>query len=123
MGELNAAWGLADVGFTGGSLDGRRGGQSMIEPAGLGVPVVFGPHVWNFRDAALRLVEAGAAFKIATPKEMELTLLRLLDDSGLRERTGAAARALVVAQQGATERTLDVLDEVLGVRSSARVAA
>ena len=35
VGELGAAWGLADVGFVGGSLDGRRGGQSMIEPAGL----------------------------------------------------------------------------------------
>ena len=51
VGELGAAWALADVGFTGGSLDGKRGGQSMIEPAGYGVPVVFGPHVWNFRDA------------------------------------------------------------------------
>jgi 3-deoxy-D-manno-octulosonic-acid transferase len=47
LGELGAAWGLADVGFTGGSLDGQRGGQSMIEPAGYGVPCVFGPHVWN----------------------------------------------------------------------------
>src|SRR5207249_3574472 len=59
VGELGAAWGLADVGFTGGSLDGKRGGQSMIEPAGYGVPCAFGPHVWNFKDAARRLVEVG----------------------------------------------------------------
>ena len=59
VGELSAAWGLADIGFTGGSLDGKRGGQSMIEPAGYGVPCVFGPHVWNFKDAARRLVEVG----------------------------------------------------------------
>ena len=51
IGELAAAWGLADLGFTGGSLDGKRGGQSMIEPAGYGVPCVFGPHIWNFKDA------------------------------------------------------------------------
>ena len=43
VGELGAAWGLADVGFTGGSLDGVRGGQSMIEPAGYGVPCAVRP--------------------------------------------------------------------------------
>jgi hypothetical protein len=50
IGELGAAWGLADVGFTGGSLDGRRGGQSMIEPAGYGATLLFGPNTWNFKD-------------------------------------------------------------------------
>src|SRR5262249_24037610 len=47
IGELGALWGLADVAFVGGSLDGRRGGQNMIEPAAYGAAVVFGPHVWN----------------------------------------------------------------------------
>ena len=118
LGDLNAAWGLADIGFTGGSLDGKRGGQSMIEPAGLGVPVVFGPHVWNFRDAAQRLIDSNAAIMVHSAKSMEQELLRLLDDPAIRQRMGVAARALVVAQQGATERTLDVIDEVLGIAHS-----
>src|SRR5439155_16790591 len=74
VGELGAAWGLADVGFTGGSLDGRRGGQSMIEPAGYGVPAVFGPHVWNFKDAAKRLVEVGGAVMVNDAAELEAEL-------------------------------------------------
>jgi len=123
IGELNAAWGLADIGFTGGSLDGKRGGQSMIEPAGLGVPVVFGPHVWNFRDAAARLIEAGAAFKVDGAATMRQQLERLLDDAELRQSMGRAARELVVAQQGATGRTLDLLDDVLGVHVAVRRAA
>jgi len=123
VGELGAAWSLADVGFTGGSLDGRRGGQSMIEPAGLGVPVVFGPHVWNFRDAAARLIEAGAAFKVDGAATMRQQLERLLDDAELRQSMGRAARELVVAQQGATGRTLDLLDDVLGVHVAVRRAA
>lgn len=114
MGELNAAWGLADVGFTGGSLDGKRGGQSMIEPAGLGIPVVFGAHVWNFRDAAARLIEVNGAVKVDTWQSMKHELLRMLDDPELRHKMGEAARAMVIEQQGATERTLDVLDEVIG---------
>jgi 3-deoxy-D-manno-octulosonic-acid transferase len=123
IGDLNAAWGLADVGFTGGSLDGKRGGQSMIEPAGLGVPVVFGPHTWNFRDAVSRLLEVQGAIRINTPEEMVKELGRLLDDQVARERMGAAARQMVLSQQGATQRTLDVIDEVLGPKPSERRAA
>jgi 3-deoxy-D-manno-octulosonic-acid transferase len=117
VGELGAAWGLADVGYTGGSLDGKRGGQSMIEPAGYGVPALFGPHVWNFRDAANRLVEAGGAVMVRDAAELGRELAKLLEDSGLRQRMGEAARKLVREQQGATVRTLDVLDQVLSTES------
>lgn len=124
IGDLNAAWGLADVGFTGGSLDGRRGGQSMIEPAGLGVPVVFGPHVWNFRDAAARLIEVGGAIKITSAEEMERELTRILSYDDIRQEMGESARAMVLAQQGATLRTLDEMDRLLvAERSGVRKAA
>ena len=113
VGELGAAWGLADVGFTGGSLDGRRGGQSMIEPAGYGVPCAFGPHVWNFKDAARRLVEVGGAVMVADAAELERELAGLLADADRRAGMGSAARELVRRQQGATRRTLDLLDAVL----------
>lgn len=116
VGELGAAWGLADVGYVGGTLDGRRGGQSMIEPAGYGVPAVFGPHVWNFKDAARRLVEVGGAVLVPDAAALEGELARLLADAGLRSRMGTAARELVRRQQGATARTLDLLDEVIGGR-------
>src|SRR5207253_2840956 len=123
VGELGIAWGLADVGFTGGSLDGKRGGQSMIEPAGYGVPCVFGPHVWNFKDAAKRLVEVGGAVMVNDAMELEAELATLIGDAELRERMGHAARELVRRQQGATERTLDVIDDVIGARGFARRAA
>jgi len=122
VGELGAAWGLADVGFVGGTLDGRRGGQSMIEPAGYGVPCVFGPHVWNFKDAARRLVEVGAATMIADATELEPALAALLADDALRERMGSAAREQVRRQQGATARTLDAIDAVLPAPALRRVA-
>ncbi|VTU02161.1 3-deoxy-D-manno-octulosonic-acid transferase OS=Planctomyces maris DSM 8797 GN=PM8797T_01709 PE=4 SV=1: Glycos_transf_N [Gemmataceae bacterium] len=122
VGELGAAWGLADVGFTGGSLDGVRGGQSMIEPAGYGVPCVFGPHVWNFRDAARRLVEVGAAVMVTDAAALETELARLIADPALRERMGETARELVRRQQGATDRTLAQLDTLLPLTSLSRAA-
>jgi 3-deoxy-D-manno-octulosonic-acid transferase len=101
------------VGFTGGSLDGRRGGQSMIEPAGFGVPTIFGPHVWNFRDAANRLVDAGAAIRVKDVEGLEVELAKLLANEPLRQQMGQAARKLVEAQQGATRRTLDAVSQLV----------
>jgi 3-deoxy-D-manno-octulosonic-acid transferase len=113
IGELGALWGLADVAFVGGSLDGRRGGQNMIEPAGYGAAVVFGQHVWNFREPAARLVEVGGAVQVADGPEFDVVVRRLLADPGERERRGAAARRFVLAQQGATERTVEMLGALI----------
>lgn len=109
IGELGAVWGLADVAYVGGSLDGKRGGQNMIEPAAYGAAVVFGPHVWNFRDTARRLVEANAALQINDAQELEIVIAQLLANPAERAHLGDNARQLVVQQQGATERTIDLL--------------
>jgi 3-deoxy-D-manno-octulosonic-acid transferase len=113
IGELGAVWGLADLAFVGGSLDGKRGGQNMLEPAAYGAAVVFGPHVWNFREAAGRLVREGGAVSVADAAELEGTVLDLLADARRREQLGMTARTLVLAQQGATQRTLAALDALM----------
>jgi 3-deoxy-D-manno-octulosonic-acid transferase len=123
IGELGALWGLADVAFVGGSLDGRRGGQNMIEPAAYGASVLFGPHVWNFAETARRLVEAEAAIQISDTEELEATVRRLLGDVAERQRIGRDARQFVQRQQGATERTIDLLEGLLvGAKPANRAA-
>jgi 3-deoxy-D-manno-octulosonic-acid transferase len=109
IGELGALWGLADVAFVGGSLDGKRGGQNMIEPAAYGGAVIFGPHVWNFKEAVTRLLEAHAALQVAEAAALEVEILRLLGDPTARAALGNAAQCFVASQQGATERTLEAL--------------
>jgi len=121
IGELGAVWGLADVAFVGGSLDGKRGGQNMIEPAAYAAAVLFGPHVWNFRDAAARLTAAGGALQVADAAALEAAVRRLLADGAERAQMGAAARYFVKEQQGATERTLALLDRLLA-QARARAA-
>jgi 3-deoxy-D-manno-octulosonic-acid transferase len=123
IGELGPLWGLADVAFVGGSLDGRRGGQNMIEPAAFGAAIVFGPHVWNFRDTAERLVEAGATYQVADAAGLDAAVVRLLANAGERQRLGAAARDFVLRQQGATERTLDLLELLLAGKDAIRRVA
>jgi 3-deoxy-D-manno-octulosonic-acid transferase len=123
IGELGALWGLAEVAFVGGSLDGKRGGQNMIEPAAYGAAVVFGPHVWNFRDTAERLVRAGAARRVADAAELEAAVREMLGDPAERSRAGGAARAFVTQQQGATERTVTLLGGLIAGRTKMPSAA
>jgi 3-deoxy-D-manno-octulosonic-acid transferase len=122
IGELSFLWGLADLAYVGGSLDGRRGGQNMIEPAAYGAAVTFGPHVWNFRQTAQRLVEVGGAYQVNNARELEEVTLRLLGDEAERRAAAQQARAFVARQQGATARTLDLLDGLLTRPSEKQVA-
>jgi 3-deoxy-D-manno-octulosonic-acid transferase len=123
IGELGALWPLATIGFVGGSLDGKRGGQNMIEPAAAGVPTTFGPHVWNFRDTANRLISAGGALEVRDGSELEAVLQRWLSDSAARQQAGAAAKQFVESQRGACGRTLDALDQLVAHRSLRQSAA
>jgi 3-deoxy-D-manno-octulosonic-acid transferase len=123
IGELGALWGLADVAFVGGSLDGQRGGQNMIEPAAYGAAVVFGPHTWNFRQDVTRLLEERAAVQVADAAELESAVGRLLADAEERARLGAAGRRLVLRQLGATERTVALLGSLAGSHGGFQVSS
>jgi 3-deoxy-D-manno-octulosonic-acid transferase len=116
IGELGALWGLANIAFVGGSLDGHRGGQNMIEPAAYGAAVVFGPHVWNFKETVSLLLKFEAAIQVADAAELESTVERLIGDAAKRQRLGSAAQRLVQEQQGATESTIDLLDHLLAAK-------
>ena len=104
VGELSAWWGLADVGFVGGSLS-SRGGQNMIEPAAYGVPLCFGPNTVNFRDVVERMLAVGGAVVVQDGESMERFVRRTLEDSTTAAALGERARQLVQQNQGATERS------------------
>jgi 3-deoxy-D-manno-octulosonic-acid transferase len=112
VGELSAIWGLAHVGFVGGSFV-PRGGQNMLEPAAYGVPTVFGPMTWNYRDAVEALLQVRGAWSATSPQQLIQAVVHLVTDPGLRERMGRAAAKLVAAHRGATERTAELLLQLL----------
>lgn len=113
IGELGRLWAIAEMGFVGGSLDRRRGGQSMIEPAALGVPVCFGPHTWNFKETVRRLLELDAAARIEDAEEVTRVWTNWLRSPEEARAVGARARAFILAQQGSTDRTVDALASLL----------
>lgn len=113
LGELSAVWGLADIAFVGGSLFPGRGGQNMMEPAGYGASVLFGPYTENFKRPVELLLQAGAARRIRSAAELGAALLEDLDDPEQAAERGESARVLVQSQQGATLRTFAVLDPLM----------
>ncbi len=100
MGELIALYGIADVAFLGGSLV-PHGGHNPIEPAWHGLPLFSGPHLSHFTDVAERFVEAGALEVVADADELAQAMERVLDDDGLWQRRGDAARRVVESNRGA----------------------
>jgi 3-deoxy-D-manno-octulosonic-acid transferase len=112
VGELAALYAVADVIFMGGSLV-PIGGHNVIEPALHAKPIVFGPHMGNFREAARLLLQAGAAVQVRDASALVPALRTLLVDADARRRVGEAAWTAVRAHQGACERTLEALEGLL----------
>lgn len=113
-GELRRLTQLADLVFVGKSLAPHDGGQTPVEAAILGKPVLHGPHMTNFRDIIRALAEAGAVRRVETHAELVEAAVALLADPAGRERLAEAAREWSEANRGATERTLAVIREQLG---------
>jgi 3-deoxy-D-manno-octulosonic-acid transferase len=112
FGELAQVYQLATIVFVGGSLA-DYGGHNILEPAIYGKPIVFGPHMQNFREIADTFLANHAAVQVQSERELEEGLRALLTDPVRRASLGAAARALVDANRGAKDKTMAVVSELL----------
>lgn len=112
IGHLEAFYGAGDLAFVGGSLV-PHGGQNMLEPAALGKPVLFGRHTQNFRRDVDLLLGAKAAIQVRDLRQLEDEIARLWSEPERGRALGAAAVALIRSNQGATERTMSLLEPVL----------
>jgi 3-deoxy-D-manno-octulosonic-acid transferase len=112
MGEMYAYYAACDVAFVGGSLL-PLGGQNLLEACAVGKPVLIGPHTYNFSEATVAAVAAGAAVQVSDALTLRDALFALLQDPGRRASMSEAGRALMRAHQGATRRTLQLLQDTL----------
>jgi 3-deoxy-D-manno-octulosonic-acid transferase len=108
VGELASAFRHASVVFVGGSLV-PTGGHNILEPAAFSNPIVFGPHMENFREIRDLFIEARAAIEVQDPAELAAAVDRLLSDARTATELGARARQVVDENTGATERVLAYL--------------
>ncbi len=108
IGELARAYKTATVAFVGGSLA-KTGGHNPLEPAVWGVPVLSGSHVHNFTEVYGEMTAAGAAIIVDGLDDLTDALASWLDHPGAAGLAGAAGRAVVEANRGATALTVAAL--------------
>ena len=113
LGELLGFFSAADVAFVGGSFT-TIGGHNVLEPAALGVPVLVGPHTFNFTEVTDLLMASGACLRVANDLELAETVQSLLDDKERCNNMGCRALETVQAQRGALRRILSMLKGLLG---------
>lgn len=119
IGQLQRFYAACDVAFVGGSLI-PHGGQNMLEPAAQGRATIFGPHTTNFRRDVELLLTAEAVVQVPDRDAFARELERLLRDDGLRLALGARARQVIADNQGATARTLELVQDLLGTPARRR---
>ncbi len=113
IGELASFYRLTRVAFIGGSLV-ARGGHNPLEAAAHGVPVLFGPHMEDFREIARDLVQCGGGATVSSAAELTVAVQRILDDDRVRASMSAAAAGLVAANKGVVARHLHEIERLLG---------
>lgn len=114
MGELKNIFTAADLAFVGGSFI-PHGGQNPAEPVGLSIPCFCGPSMFNFEEIAALLERCGALTPAADGPALAAAVLAGLAATGADSLTarGERGRAALIAEQGATQRTVDYLQRLL----------
>jgi 3-deoxy-D-manno-octulosonic-acid transferase len=118
LGELAALYQLATVAFVGGSLV-PVGGHNVLEPAAVGVPVLFGRHMHHFEEPARTLEEAGGAWRVADESELAARLVELVGDAERRDRAATNAARVVAENRGALAASVRIVLELLAAAPAA----
>ncbi|MGH8559755.1 MAG: 3-deoxy-D-manno-octulosonic acid transferase [Methylococcales bacterium] len=87
----------------------KTGGHNVLEAAALGVPVVFGPYMFNFEKIADSLVKSGAAIQVTDQATLARQVAELLEDDEYRRAVGSSGRTFVEENRGAITKTLELL--------------
>ncbi|EKS7841623.1 lipid IV(A) 3-deoxy-D-manno-octulosonic acid transferase, partial [Salmonella enterica] len=112
MGELMLLYGIADLAFVGGSLV-ERGGHNPLEAAAHAIPVLMGPHTFNFKDICARLEQASGLITITDAATLAKEVSSLLTDADYRNFYGRHAVEVLYQNQGALQRLLQLLEPYL----------
>ncbi|MEI2267559.1 lipid IV(A) 3-deoxy-D-manno-octulosonic acid transferase [Erwinia sp. CGal63] len=116
MGELMLLYGIADVAFVGGSLV-ERGGHNPLEAAAHAIPVLMGPHIFNFKDICAKLQQADGLITVTDADSLDKEIGNLLTDEDYRLYYGRHAVEVLHQNQGALQRLLQLLEPYLPQRN------
>ncbi|MFT5700900.1 MAG: 3-deoxy-D-manno-octulosonic-acid transferase [Desulforhopalus sp.] len=112
IGELAVCYSLAKIAFVGGSLV-AKGGHNPIEPASMGIPVLFGPHMEDFSEIAESLVQCHGGKTIKTQEDLCQSLKTLLQSPEILRNNGKAAKHFVDNHRGVIDKHLTLIHTLL----------
>ncbi|MCF8044290.1 MAG: 3-deoxy-D-manno-octulosonic acid transferase [Desulfarculaceae bacterium] len=110
MGLLSPLYSICDAAFVGGSMV-KQGGHNPLEAAAWAKPVLFGPHMDDFAEAAELLIQNGAAWQVKDGSHFTEKVEFLLANESLKQKMGTSGRKVFLENQGAVYRTVDILEE------------
>jgi 3-deoxy-D-manno-octulosonic-acid transferase len=116
MGELKQFYAASDLAFVGGSMA-PVGGHNILEPAALGVPVMFGPFMANFREIEQKVLEAGAAIQCQDAQAIVDNFIKLKNDGTLRRQLIDEGLSFVDRNQGALEKIVQHVSDSMARQS------
>jgi 3-deoxy-D-manno-octulosonic-acid transferase len=112
MGELLLFWGIADIAFVGGSLI-ACGGHNPIEPAAFSLPVVTGPHIYNFKMTYELLARQQGVLFASDSQQLAACVLALLQDPQYRQTLGKNACQVVEENRGTLTKLFKEVEKLL----------
>jgi 3-deoxy-D-manno-octulosonic-acid transferase len=89
------------------------GGHNVLEPAALSIPVLVGPHTFNFEEITRSLIDQGGAERVVLAAELGQDVLQLFADLPKRQRMGLAAQQVFDRERGAVVRIMQLIDRLL----------
>lgn len=115
LGELLLFYAVSDIAFVGGSLI-SKGGHNLLEPAALGLPILTGHSLYNFAEIEKLLDKANGLIKIKTSQDLSREINHLFQDTEKRHQIGTAAKNVVAANKGATQKHLLLIEQNLATK-------
>lgn len=112
LGELQQHYAASQLAFVGGSLV-KTGGQNLMEPASLGLPVISGSHTYNFKEITELLLNEKALILVSNEDELASEVCKLLRDANLRHNIGEKGRKVIEANKGNIDKLMELVSAFL----------
>ncbi|MBL4608569.1 MAG: lipid IV(A) 3-deoxy-D-manno-octulosonic acid transferase, partial [Pseudomonadales bacterium] len=112
MGELLLLYGCVDVAFVAGSLV-PRGGHNMLEPAAWAMPVLSGPHLFNFQSVSELLLSAEAMLIVEDSDALAQQIIKLFSSHEEKEKMGKSAEQVINQNRGALDKQFQLIQSLI----------
>lgn len=112
IGELKMFYAAADISFMGGTLV-PVGGHNILEPLAIGIPVIFGPYMENFKEIAEKVIQEQAAIQVSSLDELSEKLNFLYANKEYRELLVEKGRVFLDKNKGAQDITFNKIKQYI----------